>query len=79
MTLLTTSSKAGRVRIYLLVDNLRGIINPSVPQDLLKGILLRCPSSQNSSDGILDPVVDHAHVQLADVGHVVDPQVAGNM
>ena len=75
MTSLTASSEIGGVRLGLLVDSLREVTDPSAPQDVLEGILPCCPSNLNSSDGVLDPVADHAHVQLADRGLVIDPLV----
>ena len=48
------------------MDNLREVIWPGVPQDILEGVPPRCSSNLNSSDDVLDPVADHADVQLAD-------------
>ena len=50
MTLLTASSEIGGVHLELLVDSFREVINPSVSQDVLKGILQRSPLNLNSSN-----------------------------
>ena len=71
MTLLTASSKIGGNASRTFVD--REVISPSVPHDVLEGVLPRCSSNLNSSDDVLDPVADHADVQLADWGLVIDP------
>ena len=57
------------MRLELLVDNLMEVISHGVPQDVLEGVLPRCSSNLNSSDVVLDPVADHADVQLADWDH----------
>ena len=79
MTSLTASTDIRGVRLELLVDNLGEVISPGVPQDDLEDILPRCSSNLISSDSVLDPVADHALVQLDDWGLVIDHQVAGNV
>ena len=50
MTSLSASSEIGGVRLELLVDSLREVINLSAPQDVLKGVFPRCSSNISSSN-----------------------------
>ena len=68
MTSLTKRSKIGGICLGLLVDRLREVISPDVPQDVIDYIPPRFPSNLSSSHDVLDPVADHARVQHANWG-----------